>query len=246
MIRGILSATTAMRAQVLNQEIIANNLSNADTVAYQEDKVTFTSFRDVLMHRMEFRSQPVPVGWFSNGTVAQDIVTSTETGPIQNTDNPLDIALPPGAYLAVETPQGTRYTRMGDLRVKDGYLTVSGYTVLGINGPIQVENYKTCYVSEDGTVFAGDDEIGKLALYSFTDGANLRKIGNSLFSPEGSGGNLLESPSLTVGALEGSTIDPVYEMASLITSLRSYEAAQKIIQAHDETLDQAINRVGRV
>jgi len=32
----------------------------------------------------------------------------------------------------------------------------------------------------------------------------------------------------------------------MISSLRSYEAAQKVLQAQDKTLEQAINRVGRV
>lgn len=246
MIRGILSATTAMRAQLVNQEVIANNLSNADTVAYQKDKATFSSFHDVLMYRVESFTRPALVGGLGNGTVLQDIVTSVEQGPLRNTDNPMDIALPKGAYLACETPSGTMYTRMGDLRVRDGYLTVAGYKVLGENGPIEVDDYTVCTISEDATVHCDGNEVGRLAMYSFPVGTVLTKVGNSLFRQDQGAADAIETPTVTVGALEGSTVDPVSEMVSMISSLRSYEAAQKVLQAQDETLDQAINRVGRV
>jgi len=245
-IRGILSATTAMRAQVLNQEVIANNLSNADTVAYQKDKATFTSFHDVLIYRVESFSRPAVIGGLGSGTVLHDIATSTSQGPLKSTDNPLDIALPEGSYLAVETPLGTRYTRMGDLRVKDGYLTVSGYRVLGENGPIEVEDYTMLNVSEDARVLGDGDEIARLAVYSFPPDATLKKVGNSLFRADQAAANPVEMPTVSVGALESSMVDPVSEMVSMISSLRSYEAAQKVLQAQDETLEQAINRVGRV
>ena len=91
---------------------------------------------------------------------------------------------------------------MGD-GVKDGYLTVSGYTVLGIKtGQSRWRIIKLVMFQKMGP-FLQVTMKSETGLYSFADGADLRKIGNSLFSPEGSGGNLLESPSLTVGALEG-------------------------------------------
>jgi len=245
LIRGILSAATAMRAQVLNQEVIANNLANADTVAYQKDKAVFQSFNDVLMYRFDRFSQR-SIGGYTGGAVVHDIATLSSVGAIETTYNPLDIALPQGAYLGVETPAGTRYTRMGNIREGDGYLTVSGYRVLGSNGAIQVEAGKTYSISDDGNVFADGQTIDTLSVFSFSGGPTPAKEGDNLFRVAGGVANLIDAPRLLVGVLEKSTVDPVSEMVSLISSMRAYEAAQRALRSHDETLEQAVNRVGRV
>lgn len=245
MIRGVLSATTAMRAQVLNQEVIANNLANADTVAYQKDKAVFRSFHDVLMYRFEPYTQ-TSVGGYAGGTVVSDVATFRNVGAIEATNNPLDISLPQGAYLSVETPAGTRYTRMGNLEARDGYLTVEGYRVLGSSGAIQAEPHRTYSVSEDGTVLCDGEETDSLVIYTFPPDVALVKEGNSVFRITSGFANPIESPRLKVGALEKSTVDPVSEMVNLISSMRAYEAAQKVLHAHDETLGHAVSRVGRV
>ncbi len=108
MIRGILSATTAMRAQVLNQEVIANNLANADTVAYQKDKTISRSFHDVLMYRFEPFTQTA-IGGYTGGTVIHDIATLGVTGPLKPLRIRWILYLPRGTCLSVETPSGTRY-----------------------------------------------------------------------------------------------------------------------------------------
>lgn len=245
MIRGILSAATAMRAQVLNQEVIANNLANTDTVAYQKDKVVFQSFHDALMYRFESLSHTA-IGGFSSGTVLHDIATMDLVGGLETTHRPLDIALPQGTYLAVETPAGTRYTRMGNLRDMDGCLTVGGYRVLGTSGPIALEAGKVYSISDDGSVVADDETVDSLSVFSFSGDYELEKEGNGLLRLIGGYATQIESPRVLVGVLEKSTVDPVSEMVALITSMRVYEAAQRALRSHDETLEQAVNRVGRV
>jgi flagellar basal-body rod protein FlgF len=39
--------------------------------------------------------------------------TSTATGPMRPTGDPLDLAINGNAYFAVQTPEGERYTRDG-------------------------------------------------------------------------------------------------------------------------------------
>lgn len=245
MIKGILSAATAMRAQVLNQEVIANNLANVDTVGYQKDKVVFRSFHDVLMYRFDNLSQTA-IGGFSSGTILHDIATMDTVGGLETTGRPLDIALPQGTYLAVETPAGTRYTRMGNLRYEDGFLSVGGYRILGVAGVIALEAGREYSISDDGRVLADGEVVDRLSVVTFTGDYELHKEGNSLFRLEGGYANPIESPRVLVGVLEKSTVDPVSEMVALITSMRVYEAAQRALHSHDETLEQAVNRVGRV
>ena len=48
------------------------------------------------------------------------------------------------------------------------------------------------------------------------------------------------------GFLEGSNVNSVKEMVDLISTMRSFEAGQKAVQALDDTLGKAVNDVGRI
>lgn len=247
MIRGILSGVTAMRAQVRNQEVIANNLANVNTAAYNRDKVVFTSFKDTLMYAMRPSAFPLEIGGMSSGTVVEAIETIHSVGPIEVTGNPMDVAFAGGQYLAVETASGPRYTRRGDIELSaDRYLTVGGYKVLGKSGPIKVEGFETKSVREDGAVMVGDEAVDWLPLYEFADESALVKEGSSLFNPVDAEAVAVKFVSVAQGALEKSSVDPVVEMVNLIYTMRTYEAAQRAILSADETLQQAVNKVGQV
>jgi flagellar basal-body rod protein FlgG len=237
----------AMRAQVLNQEVIANNLANADTAAFNEDKAVFSSFHDVLMYMCQPSQFSVPIGSYTGGTVIRDVQTIRGLGPMETTGNSLDVALPAGEYLCVDTPAGVRYTRRGDFQVSvDGHLSVAGHRLLGTAGVLQVQSGRSCRISEDGTVLDGDTAIGTLRVVQVQNEDELRKEGNSLFIADDSNIQVVTAPNLMCGALEKSSVDPVKEMVNLISAMRSYEAAQRAIKSHDEATDQAVNRVGRV
>jgi len=245
-IRGIIAAATAMHAQVLNQEVIANNLANVGTPAYQKDKAVFQSFDDRLMYRFEPYLRTA-VGRYSGGSVVQEVKTMSCSGPVEVTGNPLDILLPEGAYLKVQTESGVRYTRRGDLELSgDGFLTVAGYKVLGKSGPLQLESSADSYITENAAVISNGEELDVLDIVIFSAGARLVKEGSSLFRLEEGLENSLSDVNITPGVLEKSSVDPVTEMINLISAMRTYEAAQRALKSHDETLEQAVNRVGKV
>ena len=247
MIRGILSGVTAMRAQVRSQEVIANNLANANTAAYNKDTLVFTSFHDTLMYAIQPTAFPSEIGGVTGGTVVETIETIHSVGPIEVTGNPMDIALAGGQYLAVETTAGTRYTRRGDIELSaDRFLTVGGYKVLGKSGAIQVDGFLAKSIREDGAVMVGEEEVTFLPLWQFSDETALVKEGTSLFSPVDMAAVEVEHVSVAQGALEKSSVDPVVEMVNLIYTMRAYEAAQRAVLSADETLEQAVNKVGQV
>jgi flagellar basal-body rod protein FlgG len=49
--------------------------------------------------------------------------------------------------------------------------------------------------------------------------------------------------TISTGSIEGSNVNVVEEMVSMITGLRSYEACQKTIQSIDQTMDKVINQI---
>lgn len=236
-----------MRAQLLNQEVIANNLANANTAAYNKDKAVFTSFNDALMYAFDSSTFPEAIGGVSSGAITQDIQTIHSVGPIENTGELLDVALPGGDYLTVETASGERYTRRGDLELSsDGFLTVAGYRVLGKSGEIKLEGTGVKAVRDDGAVLLDGTVVDTLDVVRFQDESLLQKEGNSLFALTDGEAVAVDKPVMVQGALEKSSVDPVVEMVNLIYAMRTYEAAQKAIQSSDETLEQAVNKVGQV
>ena len=74
----------------------------------------------------------------------------------------------------------------------------------------------------------------------------IEKYGENLYNLT-AGGNIIASDAeIEQGALETSNVNVVNEMVNMITIQRAYEAGQKVITSIDETLDKAVNNVGRV
>lgn len=246
MFRGVLSGTTAMRAQLLRQDVIANNLANAATPGYRQDVVAFSTYLDSYVYRAD-KAGLSYLGGITPAMVLYETRTVHVPGPIETTGNPMDIALSPGAYLTVEAPGGLRYTRRGDLSLTaDGYLEVGGYRVLGLSGQIRIpQQDRPVHIAQDGTVYCGGEEVDRLLIVGFEDQSVLRKEGSCLFAAGEGTGREVQATVLS-GCLEKSSVDAVMEMVHLVDAFRAYEASQRAIQAQDEATAAAVNRVGKV
>jgi flagellar basal-body rod protein FlgG len=102
-------------------------------------------------------------------------------------------------------------------------------------------------INESGQVFAKIDgqvalqNIGQLTLANFANESGLEPLGNGLYrETPASGAPVVGNPGdvsygrLQQGYLEGSNVDPVKEITSLITAQRAFEMNSKVIQAADE------------
>lgn len=254
MIRGLYTACAGMLAQQARQDVVANNLANINTPGFKKDVVVYRAFPTMLVKRIgelrdtgqgEKPAPPVTTGKLGTGSAVAEIVTDLSTGSLQKTDNPLDIALGSDGYFVVQTPNGERYTRDGCFKLdSNGILTTSqGYPVLGKTGIIEVGE-KQVTVDKRGNVNAGDELLDTLRVVRFGNPRSLVKIGDNLFEAGGQTPAEVTEPQVLQGYLELSNVNSVKEMVELITVVRAYEANQKVIQAEDQTLDAAVNRVG--
>ncbi len=57
---------------------------------------------------------------------------------------------------------------------------------------------------------------------------------------------VVERPEILQGYIEQSNVNAVKEMVTLISVVRAYESLQKMVQAEDETIGQAIEKVGSI
>lgn len=222
--RGLYIAASGMVAEQMRQDQIANDLANASTPGYKADRVTQRAFADLLLSNT---ATGQTVGALTPGVAADRMVTDTSPQPVRDTGEPLDMAIVGDGWFAVQTPQGTRYTRNGQFTAAaDGTLTDQlGNRVLGGNGqPVKV----------DGNGHVNAQDVG---VFAVNDPA---KLGDNLFSGTATGS---ASGTVRTGALEGSGVDPARTMVDMIASFRAFEAGQKVIQTIDDSLHKTATQV---
>ncbi len=243
MLRGIYIAGSGMLAESTRQEVVAQNLANALTSGYKRTDAATQPFQTFLLRNMAMPGQP-EIGSMNMGSEVSRLDIVSTQGPLRSTSNQLDLALVGDGYFAVNAPGGTRFTRDGAFTIdQTGTLvTKEGFVVRGQNGPIKANGTEPIGISQDGVVTQGSRTLGRLQITAL-DPQSLTKEGASLMTgtPRGTA-----TATVRQGFLEGSTVNPVSEMVELIRVMRSFEANQKSVQAQDETLGQAISKVGVV
>ena len=237
--RGLYIAASGMLAEQVRQDQIANDLANASTTGYKADRSSQASFGDLLLQNSATGATIGPLGL---GAHIAEIRTDLSQGALRQTGEPLDVALSGDGFLAVQTPNGVRYTRDGELALgTNGQLVTSaGLPVLGTNGrPITIGGTDDLTIAPDGTVKDGNRVAGTIAVVSLT---GAQKQGDTLYT--GTPGARPAGTQLVQGSLEGSGVDPVRTMVDMIASLRAFESSQRVIHAIDDTLGKAVTSVG--
>ena len=234
MIRGLHFSASGMMAQMTGQEVIANNLANANTNGYKRESVGFAGV-------LSDASKAAPTA-----TLAPRTAFDFASGPLQPTDSPLSLALEGDGFFSIDTPNGPAYTRDGAFRIDaEGYLATSaGNRVLGESGPIRLSSRGDVSVNASGVVVQGGSEAGRLRIAQFGSSDSMQRIGDNLWMASENGKPATET-RVRQGFIEGSNVNSIHEMVAMIAGLRAYEANQKVVQAQDETLDKLVNDVGR-
>jgi flagellar basal-body rod protein FlgF len=225
--RGLYIAASGMLAEQVRQDQIANDLANSATPGYKADRTTQRSFGALLL---ENSATGAVVGSQGTAVTVDKVTTDFSPQPARDTGEPLDFAVVGEGFFAVQTSQGVRYTRNGQFTAdaQGRLVTAQGEPVLGRSGqPIKV--------GSDGTV---DPRLLNVVALN-----NPAKAGDSLVTgtPAGAATGTVRS-----GALEGSGADATRSMVDMISSMRAFEAGQKVIQTIDETLAKAATQVGSV
>jgi flagellar basal-body rod protein FlgF len=251
MIKGLYSAVTSMVMNAARQQVLSHNIANLQTPGFKQ---IFTSVQDFMQNQAVFVSKKTRtnsvdyIGTLGLGSqVGPEYIDFTE-GALEDTGNPLDLALQGNGFFRVDTPGGERYTRDGRfLRDADNTLvTVDGFQVLDDAGqPIELPDGDVS-VASDGTISVNGEAVATLGIGVFADpAAELQHTEGNLFTgPADSTGEDL--PRVVQGYLETSNANPSQLMTQLVEVARSYEAAQKLVQNHDELLGKTIASLGRI
>lgn len=243
MVAGLPAIAAGMQAQWQRHEVLANNLANISTPGFK---------RDELLPISESGAASLAAAGANVSVIGlQPVVQWTDfaQGPLRETGRDLDAAISGRGFFVVDTPRGPRYTRAGDFSQNaNGYLaTGDGQPVLGANGPIALRPGSVS-ITERGDVVVNGAVVDRLRIVDFPRPYHLLKEGAGLFVPVDTTTppTPVTDAQVVGGSLESSNVNSMESMVSMIELLRSYEASQKVMQAVEETNQQATTDIGRV
>lgn len=243
MISGLYSAMSAMDATDRRHEVTAENLANLQTPGYRRRVVSQSSF-DSVMKPLQQSENGVDSSRLL-GATAGDTQFDFTQGHIQETKVKLDVALNGEGFFTVQGPEGPLYTRSGAFHLdpQGTLVNVDGLPVLGTGGPIRLPGGLTASqieIAKDGNIYAGDQQIGQLALVQFADNKQLTAAGASLFAASPDAVITGSSAEVLQGKLEMANTSSVNELINIIAISRQRDAAQKALNTIAESLQKRI------
>lgn len=275
MMRSLFSAVSGLKNHQTGMDVIGNNISNVNTVGFKASRVIF---EDIYSQTIGTASAPIAgtpgtgginAKQIGLGSAVASVSTSINEGSAETTGEDLDFSIEGQGYFVIDSNGQTLYTRNGHFEL-DGagnLVTSSGDFVMGEMGtaltgtpgtlePIVVNpaDYVSCTVDSNGVVTGikktdgSKEELGRLAMATFTNAAGLEKQGGSLYAASSNSGAAAVSyvneggaGSLKSGSLEMSNVDLANELTNMIIMQRGFQANSRVITTSDSMLEELVN-----
>ena len=256
MIRSLWISKTGMEAQQTQLDTISHNLANVSTNGFKRGHVVFEDLIYQNLRQAGANSSEqttLPTG-LQVGLGVRPVATARifSQGNLQQSSNPLDVAVRGNGFFAVQMPDGTAgYTRDGAFQVdaQGQLVTNNGYTVQpGITIPPGAQSVTIGADGTVGVVMPGQSQpqsVGQLQLVGFVNPAGLEPKGMNLFAETAASGTPNAGTpgqnglgSLQQGYVETSNVNVVEELVSMIQTQRAYEMNSKAIQTSDQMLQK--------
>lgn len=213
----------------------ANNLANANTDGFKSDMAQARS--------MQAFGEGLPTRVFA---MTESPSANFKSGPIKTTGRDLDVAINGDGWMAVQAADGSEaYTRSGSLSFDSTGLLHNdrGNPVMGDNGPIVLPlPIDKVAIAQDGTISIRPqgataevvEEVGRIKLVN-PGNAQLMRGEDGLFR-QINGQVAQADPNVAVeaGAVEGSNVNAIDEMVSLIDLQRQFEMQVKMMKTAEE------------
>jgi flagellar basal-body rod protein FlgF len=237
--RVIYVAMTGAKQTLSQQGTVAHNLANASTTGYRAQTAALRA------------AEAVGDGLATRSFVVDSTPGSDFTpGPIQHTGRDLDVAIEGPGWIAVQLADGSEaYTRSGSLQLSvNGMLqTRSGLNVMGDGGPIAIPADTAVTVGRDGSVSTVPSggrptqmtPVGRIKLVNPPSGELARGDDGLFRLKSGAPAEPDASVRLHGGAVEGSNVNVVDAMVSMIALSRQFDMQLKLLQNADANDKQA-------
>ena len=260
MVRGLYTAWTGLRNEEKRMDVVTNNMANADTTGFKKVDVTAQSFERHLAVKIDDPTVGINlkqgIGGMNPGVKIGETYYDMSQGNFRQTEDQYNFALSGNGFFTISTTNksgetSTRYTRDGDFTVtRDGYLvTKDGDYVLAEGGNrIQIPdaNLVKISVNQAGEIYSGNNYVATLQVVDFQNYEALSSYGENMYEAVNGAVQTPTDATVNQGYLEMSNVNMVTEMVDMIAVTRAYETNQKMVQTIDQTLDKAVNEIGRV
>ena len=259
MIRALYTAASGMSAQQLNLDTIANNLANSGTTGFRQLRLQFQDmvYQNLVTPGAAQSQSTVSAGLqIGLGTKSAATEVINTQGSLNETDNPLDLAIEGQGFFQVQRPDGTiAYTRAGQFQLNsqgtivtaEGDPIIPTITVPTTATSITITQYGVVNATLPGQT--NPTQLGQIQLATFPNPGGLENMGgNYLTQTLSSGDPVLGNPggaegvgTLQQGYLENSNVDIVTEFVQMVLAQRAYESNSKVIKAADDMYSQVNN-----
>lgn len=238
--RGIYAASSGGVRAARKLDVVGHNLANVNTVGFKAERLVSRQqeFADTLagvtagVAKRAASDQEV-----TPGVVDISTMTDFTVGPINQTGNPLNVAIAKDKqFFSIQTKEGEAYTKAGNFTLdsQGNLVTQDGLPVVGEGGPITISG-SAVNISENGSVFVDGERAGKLKIVEFQDLTQLKRAeGTRFFTQGGAQPQTVDNPDLMTSAVEMSNTGVVESMVDMIAASKSFEAYSKVAQTINE------------
>ncbi len=242
MIRSFNTVNQNMNILQKKQENTSANIANIKTPGYK--------FQDIVQSTMDSRvmvnyaggndgDRRQELGRFVFGNEIDDYYRNFEQGFLTETGSDSDFAIVGNGFFTVQMENGQRgFTRNGNFILNDDNIlvTMEGHPVLGIDE-----------FGQEGTITIEDEQEMNFnfLISDFNNYQELVSNGDTTFIAGGGQAEVIEG-EIKQGFLENSNVRIADELVKMIEISREFEANQKLLHTADETLNKAVNEIGRV
>ena len=220
---SLYQAASALEGNLQRQHVIAENLASSSVPGFKRHNMTFNAVDATMFDDQLKAADQTQVRWMlPRFTVSTDF----QQGTLMPTGDNTNVALDGPGFFSVTGQDGeTLYTRDGSFRTNNlGQL-----------------------IAKDGTVTQGGPSLGRLNVVSFAteDMPRLQRLNAGYFTSGGLTPLPADESETTVamGFVEGANTTPSHEMGQLMTTLRHFEANQKIMKIQDQHMGKLIREL---
>lgn len=250
MLYGLYMSTAGAKAQSQRQDVIANNVANADTTGFKRQFAIIQARND---HLSEFGFPPPrvpsdPRQMDGGVRMLQTAGDQTTQGVAKPSSRQLDLMVHGEGYFQVQRNNETFLTRSGSFTVNSlGQLSRAdgeGIVLSANSAPILIDPNIPVAVDADGTVFQNGNQVGQVGLVMPESQEQLRRQGDGLYSNFGV--TRAANGLIRQNMLEGSNVNAVTEMTELIETARAFDINIQMVQLQSDGLANLLQTVPRV
>lgn len=246
---GIYQSASALSALERWQDSVAQNITSSQTAGFRKRTINFSTQAAGELHtdlRSRLGKDPGVAMAFPKVNYGINFMT----GETQPTRRELDVAIQGDGFFEIQRNDGSRvYTRSGEFRLRADrtLVTTDGHEVLGDGGGsiTLTAGAGPVTINRDGTIFQGENSLGRIAVKKFANNAALVPLAGGYFQAgAGLEPQRVDEPDLLQGYVEGSNVTALREMVDLVLISRAYEANEKMIRTVDDQMGKTLEALG--